>query len=897
MSIDVVFTDDDFDGVADQTVVDNISDDVVGFTVTETSSNTEVTEAGGTDSFTLVLDAEPTSNVVIDITSDDTGEVTVSTASLTFTTANWDTPQTVTVTGVDDDIVDGTQMATITMSVDDVSSDDNYDPLNDEKIDISNADNDNASVTIADVSGAENGGVITVTATLDNDVQGGFTVDVNTTDGTATTDDSDYTAVTSETLTFTGTAGETQTFTLIPTADTKLETDETVIVSMDNLTSTSLSVDITDGATATITNDDTPPTVEFGIATDSQPENESSQELPILLSAVSGLTATVDYTLAGTATGSGTDYAFVDGTFTFSAGEQNLTFGLSGIIDDALDEDNETIIITLSNPVNATLGTQSTFTYTITDNDDSPTVSLSASDNTLAEASGAITLTATLSEVSGRDVTVNLTYTGTAVNGTDYNSTASTSILISAGSTSAEAAVGITVTQDTNPEPDETIVVSINGVTNATKQGTQEVTLTIEDDDDSMPPSGYSISFDDALVGSVETGTTQATFASAEVGASYNYSITSTNGGIAVTGSGTIATSTDQITLADLSDLSDGTLTISVTLTDIAGNVGDAFTAITVLDATAPAAPVVVSITDDSGESDTDQITNDNTLSFAGTAEAGVTVEVLIGGTSIGETTVTDAGDWTFDHSGTTLSDGAYSITAKATDAAGNTSDSSAALGVTVDTDNPGVAITTSAASALNLSFSVTITFDEAVANFALSDIKVGNGTASALTSITADKVWTANITPTADGATTVQVESASANDTAGNDNTVSNIISITYDATAPIVIGITRADADQLNNDDADADFMVVFSEQVNGVGVSAFETATTSSATGEVNSVTQVDGKTYTVNVNGITGQGMVQLNSKADDSVTDNVGNSLELRLQEKHIPSTGFQQRLV
>ncbi len=85
---------------------------------------------------------------------------------------------------------------------------------------------DAAAITIADVSGNEDDGDITVTASLDNAVQGGFTVDVNTTDGTATTGDSDYTGISSETLTFTGTAGETQTFTLTPTSDSKLEPNE-----------------------------------------------------------------------------------------------------------------------------------------------------------------------------------------------------------------------------------------------------------------------------------------------------------------------------------------------------------------------------------------------------------------------------------------------------------------------------------------------------------------------------------------------------------------------------------------------------------------------------------------------------------------------------------------------
>ena len=76
-----------------------------------------MTEGGSTDLITVVLDAQPTSDVVLSVVSNDTGEATVSPATLTFTSANWDTPQTITVTGVDDDLVDGTQTSTVTLSV------------------------------------------------------------------------------------------------------------------------------------------------------------------------------------------------------------------------------------------------------------------------------------------------------------------------------------------------------------------------------------------------------------------------------------------------------------------------------------------------------------------------------------------------------------------------------------------------------------------------------------------------------------------------------------------------------------------------------------------------------------------------------------------------------------
>ena len=77
-------------------------DDTAGFTIAETGGATAVAESGTTDTFTIVLNAQPASDVVFTISSSDTGEATV-TGTLTFTNANWDTPQTVTVTGVDDD--------------------------------------------------------------------------------------------------------------------------------------------------------------------------------------------------------------------------------------------------------------------------------------------------------------------------------------------------------------------------------------------------------------------------------------------------------------------------------------------------------------------------------------------------------------------------------------------------------------------------------------------------------------------------------------------------------------------------------------------------------------------------------------------------------------------------
>ena len=129
ISIVDAVSNDAFDPVADQTVtVSTVDNDTAGFTIVQTGGSTSVSEAGTTDTFTVVLDAQPISDVVLTITSSDTGEATVN-SPLTFTNRKLDTAQTVTVTGIDDNIIDGTITSTITVAVDDANSDDSFDPV------------------------------------------------------------------------------------------------------------------------------------------------------------------------------------------------------------------------------------------------------------------------------------------------------------------------------------------------------------------------------------------------------------------------------------------------------------------------------------------------------------------------------------------------------------------------------------------------------------------------------------------------------------------------------------------------------------------------------------------------------------------------------------------------
>ena len=136
-------SDNNFDPLADQIVsVSTTDNDTAGFTVTQSGGTTQVSENGTTDTFAIVLTAQPSSDVVFDILSSDATEATASPTLLTFTTANWSIAQTVTVTGINDAIVDGTQTSTVTVRVNDAASDNSFDPLLDQAVSVSTTDND-----------------------------------------------------------------------------------------------------------------------------------------------------------------------------------------------------------------------------------------------------------------------------------------------------------------------------------------------------------------------------------------------------------------------------------------------------------------------------------------------------------------------------------------------------------------------------------------------------------------------------------------------------------------------------------------------------------------------------------------------------------------------------------
>ena len=466
--------------ITDTALVTINNDDGATLTIADVSGN----EDDGAITVSVVLGTSIPGGFSVDVSTSDgtatsgSGDYTpVVSQTLNFTGTASET-QTFTVTPTTDTVLEGNETVTVSMS--NLTGTAFSINISDTAL-VTFTNDDSAAVTIEDVSGNENDGNITFTATLDNAVQGGFTVDISTSDGTATTADSDYTSITNQTLTFTGTASETQTFTLSPTADAKLEGNETVVLSQSNYVGTSPGVDITDQATGTILNDDT---AALSIADVSGNEDDGAITVSVVLdNAVQG-GFTVDASSAdGTATLANSDYtAVVSETLTFAgtAGEAQ-TFTLTPTADVAVEGD-ENVTISLGNLAATTLGVDITDTALVTiNNDDSAVISIN--DVSVDEGDGSLDVDVTLNNAVAGGFSVAYTVTdGSAIgSGTDYS--VSNGTLNFVGTASEVQSIPITIITDDQVEPTENFTITLGTPTNGVGVSGSPATISITDDD------------------------------------------------------------------------------------------------------------------------------------------------------------------------------------------------------------------------------------------------------------------------------------------------------------------------------------------------------------------------------------------------------------------------------
>ena len=223
------------------------------------------------------------------------------------------------------------------------------------------------------------------------------------------------------------------------------------------------------------------PSVSLAIDNATIAEDAGAATVTATLSAAHTVAVTVDLGFSGTATVD-TDYTTSGAQIVIAAGATSGSVAITAI-QDAVDDDDETVIVDITGTTNADEAGTQQVTTTIVDDDEPapvPDVTLAVDNAAIPEEAGVATFTATLSLVTTVPVTVDLGLSGSA-DASDYT-VSGTQIVIAPGATSGS--VTVTAVQDTEDEPDETVVVDITSVTGGTESGTQQQTTTITDDDE-----------------------------------------------------------------------------------------------------------------------------------------------------------------------------------------------------------------------------------------------------------------------------------------------------------------------------------------------------------------------------------------------------------------------------
>jgi Ca2+-binding RTX toxin-like protein len=249
---------------------------------------------------------------------------------------------------------------------------------------------------------------------------------------------------------------------------------------------------------------------------------------------------------------------------------------------------------------------------------------------------------------------------------------------------------------------------------------------------------------------------------------------------------GTVAANSNGAFAFFLGQLSEGSHSITATATDSGGNVGAASAALSFkVDTIAPTAPTALSDSSITGGY-INSTGNTSSSALTGTAEAGSTVTVYDGTTKLGTTTANASGAFSFTLGA--LSDGSHSLTAAATDAAGNIGAASSTLSFKVDTLAPA-APTTLSDSAIsggfvnasgNISTQVLTGTAEAGSTVTLFDGTTKLGTTTANTS----GAFSYTLGQLSDGSHSL---TATATDAAGNVGTASGALAFKVDSLAPV--------------------------------------------------------------------------------------------------------------
>ena len=425
------------------------------------------------------------------------------TTALTFTGTKGET-KTITVSTTEDEVVEGNETFTVGLTVSDTSLD-----VTDDDTGTGTINNDDGAVVTVNNANADEGDDMTFTVTLGKAVQGGLTVTPSFTDVTAV-EGTDYDENTTA-LSFTGTEGETRTFTVSTTEDAVLEADETFTV---GLSVSNSSVTATDTGTGTINNDDSAAVT----VNDANADEGNDITFTVTLSEAvqGGLTVTPSFTDVTAVVGTDYDYDEKKTALSFSGTKgEAKTFTVSTTEDTVLEAD-ETFTVGLS-VSDAPTGVTSTDTGTGTiDNDDGSGVIV---DDVATSEGESMTFTVTLTEAVQGGLTVTPGFTNVTASSTDY--TENTEPLNFSGTANETKTFEVSTTEDRVREGSETFTVGLTVSGTSLDVADDDTGTGTIIDDDSAPAVNLSVIPASVGEGDGATSVTvTATFSNATVYAS-----------------------------------------------------------------------------------------------------------------------------------------------------------------------------------------------------------------------------------------------------------------------------------------------------------------------------------------------------------------------------------------
>ncbi|HRV93341.1 MAG TPA: Calx-beta domain-containing protein, partial [Anaerolineae bacterium] len=331
---------------------------------------------------------------------------------------------------------------------------------------------------------------VTITATLSVTSSDVVSVEYATADNTAAAD-SDYSSVTSM-LTFPPLVTQT-TFTVPITDDNLYEAAEIFQIMLSNPISATLS-GAANNPTSVIIIDNDPdqqPSIEFADASYSVNEPAGTATITVTLSNVSGATTEATVTLSGNTATAGVDYVDTSGPLSFKPGDTEITFNIS-ITDDAEFEGDETLTMTLSDPISATLGATNPVQLTIIDDEFLPTVDFSAVNYAVDENVGSnqAVITVTLSDTFTEPVSIDYeSIDNTATAGSDYTAIADT---LTFPVNTTLLTITVPISDDANLEGVESLTLLLTNPVSGTLIGATNNPAALSILDDEAPTADFS---------------------------------------------------------------------------------------------------------------------------------------------------------------------------------------------------------------------------------------------------------------------------------------------------------------------------------------------------------------------------------------------------------------------